>query len=228
MEKLAYLVHHDLAVPGADLRAALIEKVAPVLRDMGASQIAVSVNDEDVAAGEGVTIRRADPPVRALVTFWMQNADDRDPGEQALAKEAGALHGYLVAESRPLVHSPPLGKRAPGANLVTTITQRGDISRDDFFDRWNVEHKQVATETQSTFAYVRNVVVRPLTAGAAPWDGIVEESFPIEALSDPHVWYDCTDEEEYKRRLQRMMDSVSAFLDLGRMESTPMSEYWLG
>jgi hypothetical protein len=56
----------------------------------------------------------------------------------------------------------------------------------------------------------------------------VEESFPIEALSDPHVWYDCEDDDEYKRRLKRMMDSVNAFLDLNVLESIPMSEYWLG
>lgn len=228
MEKLVYLVHANADTPGADIRQALVEKAAPALRAAGAGQIGVSVNDEDVAQGEAVTIRRADPPIRALVGFWMQNADDRGPCEEALAPHAAALHGYLVVESRPLVHEPPRGERAPGANLVTAIKKRGDITHAQFIDRWNHEHKRVAIEIQSTFGYVRNAVVRALTPEAPPWDGIVEESFPIEALTDPQVWYDCSDEAEYQRRLKRMMESVTAFLDLGEMESTPMSEYWLG
>lgn len=228
MEKLAYLIHQNLEVPGADIRSALIEKATPALRQAGATQIAVSVNDEHVAVGDGVAIRRADPPIRALVTFWMQNADDRAPCEAALAAHSVRVDGYLVVESRPLIHEPPLGERAPGANLVTTIKKRQDISEEQFLDRWNEEHKKVAIETQSTFGYVRNAIVRPLTPGAAAWDGIVEETFPIEALTNPHVWYDAKDEAQYKERLEGMMASVTAFLDLENMESTPTSEYWLG
>lgn len=228
MEKLAYLIHRDLDVPGPDLRTALVEKAAPALRDAGASSIGVSVHDEHVAAGDAVAIRRAAPPIRGLVSFWMQNSDDRAQCEKVLKSHADRVAGYLVVESRPLIHRPPIGDRAPGANLVTTIKKRADISQDQFIDRWNNEHRKVAVEIQSTFGYVRNAVVRSLTPGAFAWDGIVEESFPIEALTDPHVWYDCNDAAEYQRRLKRMIESVSAFLDLGQMESTPMSEYWLG
>lgn len=228
MEKLVYMISRDASTPGADLRGALIEKAARALRDCGASRISVNVNDEDVAQGAAVTIGHSDPPIRAMVSFWMENADDRSPCEEALAREASALAGYLVVESRPLVHQPPVGERAPGANLVTCINRLSGLSDGEFFDRWNNEHKVVALETQSTFAYVRNAVARKLTAGAPDRDGIVEESFPLEALTDPHAWYDCDSEEEYRRRLQRMMDSVNAFLDLGLLESTPMSEYFLG
>ena len=181
-----------------------------------------------MAAGAGVTISRSTPPIRAMVSFWMDNADDRAPCEEALAQTASALAGYLVVESRPLLHEPPEGERAPGVNLVTCINKLPEISYETFFDRWNNEHKKVAVETQSTFAYVRNAVVRKLTAEAPDRDGIVEESFPIGALTDPKVWYDCDSDEELGRRVQRMLDSVNAFLDLGPLESTPMSEYYLG
>jgi hypothetical protein len=226
VEKLVYLLTREGEAPGADLRGALIEKAVPALRAAGSSQIAVNVEDEHVSQGAGVAIRHSDPPIRAMVSFWMQNADDRAPCEAALAAHANSLWGYLVVESRPLLHEPPVGERAPGANLVTCIKQKADIGCDEFIDRWNNEHRKVAVETQSTFAYVRNAVVRRLTPEGFDWDGIVEESFPIEALTDPHVWYDCTDEDEYKKRLQRMIDSVMAFLDLSVLESTPMSEYW--
>jgi len=228
VEKLVYLITREAELPGADLREALIEKAVPALREAGASQISVNVNDESGADGTGVLIRRSDPPIRAMVSFWMDNADDREPCEAALRVEATGLAGYLVVESRPLVHEPPVGERTGGANLVTCIKQKPDISYDDFIDRWNNEHKQVALETQSTFAYVRNAVVRRLTADGGDWDGIVEEGFPIEALTDPLAWYACDSKEEHKRRLDRMMESVNAFLDLGVLESTPMSEYFQG
>jgi len=228
MEKLVYLLTADADASGADLREGLIAKAVPSLREAGATGVSVNVNDEHVAEGKPVTIARFDPPIRAMVSFWMQNADDRGPCEAALAPHAVALHGYLVVESRPLVHEPPRGERAPGVNMVTCVKRKPGLGEAEFFDRWNNEHKKVALETQATFAYVRNAVARRLTAEGVDWAGVVEESFPIEALTDPLAWYDCKTQEEHAKRLRRMLDSVQAFLDLGVMESTPMSEYWLG
>lgn len=228
MEKLVYVVYQDASVPGSDLRSGLVEKAAPALRAAGAGQISVNVADEDVAAGGGVTISRSTPPIRAMVSFWMDNSDDRAPCEEALASHATSLAGYLVVESRPLLHHPPIGARASGANLVTCVNRRPDITDAQFIERWNHEHKQVALDIQSTTAYVRNAVVRSLTPDAPPRDGIVEETFPGEALTDPHVWYDCDSDEEYRRRLEQMLASVRAFLDLDVLESIPMSEYYLG
>ena len=88
MEKLVYLLNADPQASGADLREGLIEKAAPALREAGASQISVNVNDEHVDEGKGVTISRSDPPMRAMVSFWMQNADDREPCEAALGAHA--------------------------------------------------------------------------------------------------------------------------------------------
>jgi hypothetical protein len=228
MEKLVYLVHQSADQPGADLRGALIEKATPALRAAGATQISISVDDEDVAQGTGVLIRHSDPPIRACVSFWMQSADDRALCEAALAAEAESLAGYLVVESRPVVHTPPVGERAPGANLVTCLRRLEGLSDADFIHRWHTEHKEVANAIQSTFAYVRNVVVRKLTSEGPDWEGIVEESFPIEALVNPRVWYDCDTDDEQQRRAKQMVDSVRAFLDLRTLESTPMSEYYLG
>ena len=228
MEKLVYLISKDQGASGDALRVGLLERAVPVLRESGAKNVSLNVNDEAVEAGAGVRISTSEPPIRAMVSFWLENSDDRQAAEQALHAEGESLAGYLVAESRPMVYDPPPGERSRGANLVTRIHKKADISDQEFIERWTVEHRQVAVETQSTFAYVRNSVLRTLVPGTPECEGIVEESFPIEALSDPHVWYDCDNETEYRRRLQLMMDSVNAFLDLGRLESIPMSEYRLG
>ncbi len=228
MEKLVYVLQNPEGADGTALRERLVGDVAASIRKAGGSQIAVNVHDEHVTHGAGVAIHNCAPPVNACVSFWMQSADDRGLAEEAIAASGEHVHGYLVVESRPLVHSPPIGERAPGANLVTCITRKAGLDDETFFDLWNNEHRQVACETQSTTAYVRNAIARPITPGALAFDGIVEETFPIEALTDPHVWYDCDDAEEYQARLQRMVASVTAFLDLSVIESVPMSEYYLG
>ena len=231
MEKLVYLLYESDETPGADLREALLRKSAPVLRAAVATRIAVNVNDEDVAEGGGVWIRKSDPPIRAMVSFWLDNADDRAPCEAALRERAAGLAGYLVAESVPLVNTSQVaaaGERTPGVNMVTCINRPAGMAYEEFIDHWHGEHKVVALETQSTFAYVRNVVVRRLTPDAPPFDGIVEESFPKGALTDPHVWYAADSDASYQANLARMIESCQAFLDFEPLESNPMSEYLLG
>lgn len=228
MEKLVYVLQCAQSGDGGALRESLCGGAARAIRKAGGGEISIDVHDEHVRHGERVAIRHRKPPISAMVSFWLQNADDRGPAEAALAPLADELHGYLVAESRPMVHTPPRGERAAGANLVTCITRKPGLDDETFFELWNHEHRKVAIETQSTSAYVRNAVFRCLTPGAPRFDGIVEETFPIEALSDPLVWYDCSDQAEYQRRLQRMVQSVTAFLDLSVIESVPMSEYYLG
>jgi hypothetical protein len=231
MEKLVYLIRRVEDVSGSELRDALIGSSA-ALRDAGAGNLSISVNDEDVAAGAAVRIGKLDPPIRAMVSFWMDNADDRGASEQLLREVATELAGYLVVESVPTPntkHVVPHGARTPGVSMVTCINRLPSISYEDFISIWHDDHKIVAKETQSTFGYIRNVVVRRLTDGAPQWDGIVEEAFPIEALTDQKVWYRAGDSDElFKQNLKRMIDSVQRFLDLGPLESHPMSQYILG
>ena len=58
-----------------------------------------------------------------------------------------------------------------------------DLDVETWFTRWHVDHTPVAIETQSTFGYTQNAVVRALTPDAPGIAAIVEELFPIEATS---------------------------------------------
>ena len=167
--------------------------------------------------------------MRAAVSFWLENADDRGPAEAALAGCAPRIAGYLVAESRPLVHETKPGGRSDGMKQVCCVAKKPGLSDEEFYEIWTNDHKQVAIETQSTTGYARNVIVRPLTTGAPDiWTGIVEETFPIGALTDPKIFYDAEDDAQFKANLDRMMASVVRFLDEGPMELAHMSEYDLG
>lgn len=229
MEKLVYVLWKENALTDEEFKRALLEGVAKRCLELGTHQLSVNVVDEFVAHTKAVRRTRFDPPLSGLVTFWLNAADDRGPYEDALADVTSRLAGYLVTESVPIVnttHVAPLGERTPGINMVACIERPERLSYEAWIAHWHGHHKQVAIETQCTYAYIRNVVVRPLTAGAPPWAGIVEEGFPAEAVTDPMIWY-CADgsQERLQRNLARMIESVQAFLDIDRVESHPMSEY---
>jgi hypothetical protein len=229
MEKIACVVWKPAGVSdevfGKSLRGA-----APELARRGAGSLRLNVVDEHVAAGTGVRVGTMDPPKAAFVTFWVDEADAIHRGlVAALSAHASRVAAYLVVESIPLRNTTqlvPPGERTPGFNLVTGIVPKDGLAYREFIHLWHTEHRKVALETQSTFAYVRNEIVRALTLDAPQWAAVVEESFPIEALTDPAVWYAAEGSparlDEHRRR---MVQSCLAFLALDRVESHPMSEY---
>ena len=56
--------------------------------------------------------------------------------------------------------------------------------------------------------------------------GIVEEGWPSTAhVADPKLFFNATTDEELSTNVSRMIESVTACLDLGRLRSSTMSEY---
>ena len=228
MEKIACVLWKPAGVSdevyGKELRAA-----APELARVGAMNVRVNVVDEHVAAGTAVRVGKMEPKA-GFVTFWLHEAEDMSGALlAALSAHASRVAAYLVVESIPLRNTTQLagpGERTPGFNAVTAIVPKDGLSYDEFLRRWHTEHRVVALETQSTFAYVRNEIVRALTPDAPRWAALVEESFPIEALTDQAVWYAAVgDPERLEQNRRRMIESCLAFLALDRVESHPMSEY---
>ena len=229
MEKLVYLAWKEPAASGNALRDALRERAAPVLAAAGAERLRIAVADDAVAVGSGLCLGQDDPAKSALVSFWLEQSQDRGAAEACLREHAARIAGYLVVESRPIVnttHTTPPGERTPGFSLVTGIHRRPDISKDEFLRLWYDEQRACAIETQSTFGYVRNEVVRTLTPEAPCFDAIVEESFPTGALDEPAVFYDAVgDPERLAGHQKRMAETCAKFIDFSRIESHPMSEY---
>lgn len=228
MQKLFYLLFEDAETPGTKLREALLARAVPPIHACGGRDAFLFVNDEAVSEG-GLRMRRSDPPIRACLSFWLEDAADRSEAEAALAREVRRIAGYLVLESRPMIHRHAKGERSEGMKQITCIARRPDLSQEEFIEIWHGDHRRVAIETQSTFGYVRNEIFRSLTPDApSQWTAFVEESFPIEALSDPKVFYDARSDEELQRNTERMQQSCARFLDFGALEVTYVSEYYLG
>jgi len=98
----------------------------------------------------------------------------------------------------------------------------------EWIDAWHNGHTDVASETQSTFGYVQNVVTRPLSPDAPAIDAIVEELFPIEALTSMHAFFAAADDDELARNLGRMTESTSRFGADRDLDVVPTSRYVFG
>ncbi len=227
MQKLFYLLFDDADADGTKLRESLCRAAVPVMRASGAIEISVFGSDADVAAGS--PIRKRDPPIRAMVSFWLDDVAARSPVEDAFAALVQGIAGYVVVESRPMTHLRRKGRRTKGMKQMTCISKRPDLSQDEFIRIWHDDHREVAIGCQSTFGYVRNEIVRGLTPDAPRlWSAIVEESFPIEALDDPMVFFDAKTQQECEAKLARMLESCRRFLSLDSLEVTFVSEYYFG
>jgi len=228
VEKLVYIVWKRTSEPDESFEARLLEEVAPRLRAR-AARLRISVVDDDVAPGARLRLGKLDPPLSGLVSFWLEQSQERAGCEAILRSACERIAGYLVVESRPLVNTTqraPAGARTPGFSLVSCIEAKDGLSKEEFIRLWYTVQRDTAIETQSTFGYVRNEVVRALTPDAPSWDAIVEENFPIGALGDPAVFYDAVgDPAKLRANQQRMFRAVERFIALDRIESHPMSEY---
>ena len=72
---------------------------------------------------------------------------------------------------------------------MALLRRPAELDQASWLQRWQHDHTPVAIETQSTFGYTQNAVVRALTPNALPLAGIVEELFPAEAITDLKAFF---------------------------------------
>ncbi|MDM7998761.1 MAG: EthD domain-containing protein [Dehalococcoidia bacterium] len=229
MEKMLYLVWKPETDSEKVFRDRLLGQVAPRIIDAGAHHLRVGVVDEDVTAATHLRIEATKPPVSGMVSVWVDTSVRRQPIEKAIQASVSRMAGYLVTESEPIVntrHVVPDGQRTPGMYQVVLLRKPPRLNYEHWLEIWLGSHTQVAIDTQSTFGYRQNVIVRPLTYAAPPYDAIIEELFPAEAMTDTMVFYNAVgDEAKRKRHEKAMIDSVVRFIDFDKMDRIPMSEY---
>ena len=216
--KLIGILYGELPGPLRE-PAALVER----LRGAGADAVQLNLDDTDVLAamrfGPGDDSGR---PVAGFVSVWSSSVTD------ASAAVAGlGAHVYRVTEHRRL--DPPRvpdGVRADALANVAILRRPEAMSREEYLDRWLVDHTPVAIRTQATFGYVQNVVEEALTADAPEIAAIVEELFPMAAITDMHAFYGSGgDQAELERRMTELMASVARFgADTG-LDLVPTSRY---
>ena len=194
------------------------------LGGLGVEKVVVEADDEDVTEAQ-LRLSTYDEPVSAIVSVWT----DGDPAAvtDLLSRAVPRLAGWLVEERQPL--PPPRtqhGARADALVNVAMLRIPDGMTPEAWRERWLDHHTTVAIETQATFGYVQNVVVEPLLEDQAPVAALVEEFFPMAAISDLHAFYGSGgDDEELTRRMTRMLESVATFGAHENIDVVPASRY---
>ena len=202
--------------------------VADELLDLGVAGLSVNVRDSAVRDSL-MTLTTLAPPVAAVIGVWVQQSCGSQMAAtlETLAAECESLAAYLVTESVPIAPPDRLGERTPGFANVALLRRPADLDAETWLARWHLDHTPVAIATQSTFGYVQNAVVRPLTPGAPALDAIVEELFPLEATRDLHAFFGAADDADLGDRMNRMVASTSAFGANRDVDTVPTSRYEL-
>jgi hypothetical protein len=201
--------------------------VADELLRLGLPGLSVNVSDSPVRESL-MTLTTLDPPVAALVSLWTQQCYGQQvvTALRQLAAECEHLAAYLVTESVPMAgpKSEP-GSRTAGFANIALLRRPADLDQATWLNRWQLDHTPVAIETQSTFGYTQNWVVRSLTPGAPGIAGIVEELFPEEAITDLKAFFGAADDDDLQHRLGRMVASTTAFGANQNIDTVPTSRY---
>lgn len=201
--------------------------VADALLDLGLPGLAVNVKDGAVRHSL-MTLTTMDPPAVAVVSMWTQQCygEQMTKALALLEAECERLAAYLVTESVPLPFSDSeLGSRTTGFANIALLRRPAELDQANWLNRWQLNHTSVAIATQSTFGYTQNWVVRALTPDAPGIAGIVEELFPIEAVTDLKAFFGAADDDDLQDRLGRMVDSTTAFGANENIDTVPTSRY---
>jgi hypothetical protein len=202
--------------------------VAEALLGLGVAGLTVNVRDLAVSKSL-MTLTTLDPPAAAVVSIWTQQSYGEQIAQalRLLAAECDRVAAYLVTESTPLLAPLELGSRTTGLANVALLRRPAGLDYPSWLQRWQRDHTPVAIETQSTFGYTQNAVVRALTPDAPQLAGIVEELFPIEAVTDLKAFFGAADDADLQQRLSRMVASTSAFGANENIDTVPTSRYVL-
>ena len=187
--------------------------------------MAVNLDDAEVAAA-----LRFGPaqPITAVVSVWLESSDPaRVITAVADAADEPELHAYRVTEKVRLDPRPTIdGERLDALAQVALLRRPDAMSRDEYLEYWQVHHTPIAIRTQNTSGYIQNIVEEALTPSSPELAAIVEEHFPMAALTDPHAFYGSGgDDAELSRRMTELMASVARFGADQGLDLVPTSRY---
>jgi hypothetical protein len=231
MEKLMYPLWKSPAQSGDEFREVLLQQLAPRLAELaGVHGLRLCVADSAVSAAAKRRIESHAPVPDAVISLWVDFAGAAALWEPLIDQHVEKKSAYLVAEAEPLVnqqrHPSKPGERVHGMCHVVFMSHPATMDTQDWLAVWKDSHTQIAIDTQSTFGYRQNLVVRRLTHDALPCHAIVEENFPPEAMTSDHAFYGTGgDEALLRKNMTAMMESCARFIDFTKIDVIPMSEY---
>lgn len=230
MEKLIYPVWKKPDQSTAEWRSALLNDFSPnALEDLDIRGLRICIDDEQVAEAAHYRMEASQPVPQGIISIWFNSYLQRGTIEQALAKYCSHFHCYQVTESEPLNNKDfevNEGQRSPGMSQVVFLQKPPRLNREQWLDIWHNSHTPIAINTQSSYGYRQNVVVRSLSYAAPHYDAIIEENFPQAAISSRAAFYSAEGNPELlTERQNTMIESCMRFIDFDKIDCIPMSEY---
>jgi hypothetical protein len=230
VEKLIYGLWRRPDQDVDPIRTGLLDRVAPVLLDLGVAGLRVCVEEP---AGHAYRVG-ANPDgslLVACVSLWLDSYDNRAAHESALAQVDAQAFGWIVAESEARSYGEhrtwPDGERSPGLSITTFFDKKADIDDETFYRIWHGEHTPLSFEIHPFWLYVRNQVLRAITPGAPSVRGIVYEAVPTdEDMLDFARFFGCPDEPaRLMDQIKIVDDHMHTFGDTATLQCVPMREW---
>ena len=227
MEKLAYQLWKKDDDSLDTFKDALLNNLKKDIAEL-VSALQINIADADVEPANNLAQSNYPPAPNAVIFIKVKSYFLADTLESFLEKITSKVHGFVVSESIILDNSEksPLGSRSEGFSQVVLLEKPETMSAFDWFDYWTNFHTKIAIQTQSNFIYIQNTVVRPLQKASPSFIAIIEECFPLEAMTDPEVFYNAKNNpEQFAKHVQIMMESCEKFIDFKKIEVIPTSRY---
>ncbi len=233
--KFVFVVWDRAAPDPARRRSRLVDQVGTALR----THLAVVTLSVDVD-GPNSRVRSPSPfplgarPVAGLVNLRTPTTDAPARVHRILSEHGFDAAGYRVESSiyrdyGDNAHAPPRdwadGVASPGVVAVTLFEKPSRMAYDDWLSAWHHGISPLSEAIQPRTRYVRNRVLEPVTVGAPPVAGIVEECFPsADHVRDPRKFYGADSIPSLVKNMARILWSVTRFLNIFRIQTTVMTE----
>jgi hypothetical protein len=223
MEKIDVIAWRRDGVTAEEHAAQLVEEAAPAVLTAGAAQLVVHTADTEADVPVPTLLMGRGADIAGVVSIWLDSIDDRAPMLAALAAVSAGVDAYLVTESVPQRRTDrtwPDGTRSPGITHFTCFPKPDRLSDDEFYRGWHEVHTPASFRLHPLrWEYVRDAVVRPLTAGSRPLGAIVFERFrQVEDYADPDRLYGSAE------ALEETMRDLPLYADLEAIDSRPLHE----
>jgi len=230
MEKLVYGLWRQPDQDVDALRAALLDKVAPALLDLGVSGLRINV-EEPLGKAYRVGANPDGSLLAASLSLWIDSYDNRAPHEAAIAAAGAQAFGWIVAESEARCYGANRtwadGEQSPGLSITTFFDKKDGVDDETFYRIWHGEHTPLSFEIHPFWLYVRNQVLRPITPGAPSVRGIVYEAVPTDDdMLDFNRFFGCADApERLSEQIGRVDAHMNTFGNTATLQCMPMREW---
>ena len=184
-----------------------------------------------------LTLTDAPPPKVSLFPFKNEtiaifnvydSSDDSSRFTAVLQGAAASVSGYEVQEAYPVAYDKAWadGEPTPSPILLTMLHKKPGVGYDDFINRWHNGHTPLSLEVHPLWYYQRNVIVKPITDGADPSDGIVLEACrtPGDLLNPTRFFGGAL---KMVPNMLRVAKDINGFLDMKKTETFYATEYHL-